>query len=314
MLVAAFCSATGQAINLRGKWKFNIGDNASWASPDFSDDTWESIYVTATWEEQGFNGYDGFAWYRVRFDGRRLDKESLYYLNLGYIDDADEAYVNGQMIGFSGQCPPKFKTAYNNERKYVLPSQVIDFEGDNVVAIRVFDVGDRGGMVEGEPGVYEIERARLLLDLRGIWMFATADRGEPLPEDKEWEKIMVPMPWDFQGYSRYDGFAWYRKVVTVPKDFPRETMVLILGKIDDFDEVYFNGKLIGSTNDREPYGWSQSYDVTRAYEIPEGLIVRNGTNVIEVLVEDMGSTGGIYAGIVGITTKRNYERYFRYEN
>ena len=102
-----------QVINLNGSWKFNIGDKSSWAAANFDDSGWELIHAPSPWEEEGFNGYDGFAWYRKKFDGRKLEKEGSYYLGLGYIDDSDVVYLNGQLIGFSGSMPPKFKTAYN---------------------------------------------------------------------------------------------------------------------------------------------------------------------------------------------------------
>ena len=85
----------------------------------------------------------------------------------------------------------------------------------------------------------------------------------------------------------------------------------MLGKIDDFDRVYLNGKLIGKTKDHEGFGASNSYREDRAYPIPADALRRNGSNTIEILVEDIGNIGGIYEGIIGITTKDNYERFFR---
>ena len=301
-----------QAINLKTRWKFHVGDDPSWSTRAFDDSDWESIRVPESWEDQGFNGYDGFAWYRVKFDGRRLDKENIYYLNLGFIDDADEAFLNDKLIGFSGQCPPKFKTAYNSERKYVLPSNIINFEGENTIALRVFDVVNRGGIVDGDIGIYSMnEGARLLIDLQGIWLFAESDNGERVTDDGAWEKIMVPGPWEKQGYARLDGYAWYKRTFIVPINFTKEPVVLLLGKIDDFDRTYVNGKLIGKTKDNKPYGQSESYQEIRAYDIPPDVLRRNGSNTIEILVEDMGNIGGIYEGIIGIATKANYERYFR---
>ena len=32
-------------VNLRGVWKFNIGDNMKWADPNYDDSDWEDIYV-----------------------------------------------------------------------------------------------------------------------------------------------------------------------------------------------------------------------------------------------------------------------------
>jgi sialate O-acetylesterase len=303
----------GQVINLEGSWRFHIGDQAKWAAPEFNDSDWELIKAPAHWEDEGFNGYDGFAWYRITFDGRWLLKTENYYLNLGYIDDSDEVYLNGRFIGFSGSMPPKFKTAYNSERKYSLLNEYIDFSGENTIAVRVFDVTLGGGIFDGDLGIYRAGKSRMLVDLQGLWDFSLSLSGQNVTELSDWTKIMVPGPWEHQGYHRYDGFAWYKRSFSIPDRIipANEPLVLILGKIDDFDDTYLNGKLIGRTNDRKRYGSSTSYDRLRVYDIPSGLLKKGVDNVIEIMVEDMGNVGGIYEGPIGITTKADYERYFR---
>jgi hypothetical protein len=109
---------------------------------------------------------------------------------------------------------------------------------------------------------------------------------------------------------KIDGFVFYKKKFNIPANFTKQPLVLMLGKIDDFDRVYFNGKFIGSTNDRKPFGSSHSYEENRVYGIPAELIKYNGPNTIEVLVEDTGNFGGIYEGIIGITTRSTFEKFF----
>jgi len=306
-------SVSGQVIDLAGKWKFKIGDDDKWALQYFNDSNWESITVPSAWEDEGFNGYDGFAWYRTRFDGSSLNKNETYYLNLGFIDDADEVYLNGTLIGLSGIMPPKFKTAYNNERRYILLSHLINYTGSNTIAIRVFDAMLAGGIVDGRRiGIYRRYRDNnLLVDLQGVWSFAISRSGKPVTDNRAWQNIMVPSPWEHQGHFKYDGYAWYRKTFELPPDSGKEPLILLLGLIDDFDEVYLNGKFIGETNDHRPYGSSRSWEQKRAYPIPENTLRRKGENVIEVLVHDMGNAGGIYDGTVGIATKSAYERHYR---
>jgi hypothetical protein len=302
-----------QVIRLNGSWKFHIGDKTAWASPIYDDSGWEVITAPSAWEDEGFNGYDGFAWYRKKFDGRQLSKDENYYLNLGFIDDTDEVYVNGTLIGLSGSMPPKFKTAYNTERKYSLPNDIIDFNKENNIAIRVFDVTQGGGIIDGQLGIYRAPRSRMLVDLKGLWDFSTSRNSNPVKDDKEWKKIMVPSPWEQQGYPHYDGFAWYKRSFTIDAKLIEkdDDLVLLLGKIDDFDKAFLNGKMIGRTYDGEPFGSSQSYTELRGYTIPPGLLKKGTINTIEVVVEDMGNVGGIYEGPVGIATRTAYERYFR---
>jgi hypothetical protein len=304
-------ASLAQAINLEGSWKFHIGDEIAWASPAFNDSKWEFIHVPSTWEDEGFNGYDGFAWYRKKFDGKKLSKDDSYTLGLGFIDDCDEVYLNGKLIAFSGTMPPRFKTAYNNERRYIIPSDKINFTGENTIAVRVFDAMHGGGIVDGDIGIFSWQdNNKLLIDLQGIWSFATTEDGKPIKNDSEWDNVMVPEPWEHQGYD-YDGLAWYKKTFTIPSKMTTKNLVLLLGRVDDFDKVYLNGVLIGTTSDHRRFGSSNSYLKDRVYDIPEIALKKNGINTIEVLVEDMGNIGGIYEGNVGITTRSNYDRYFR---
>lgn len=304
--------ANSQLVSLRGKWKFSIGDQQGWANPRFDDSGWETIWAPAAWEDEGFYGYDGFAWYRKKVNGNMIPKNERIYLDLGYIDDADEVYFNGELIGFSGSMPPKFKTAYNANRNYIIPSNLINYSGDNVIAIRVFDAMQAGGILDGELGVYRLEsRSPMVIDLQGLWSFALSHKGDPIREKAAWDKIMVPGHWEKQGYRHYDGFAWYRTTFELPANRDKSDLVLILGKIDDFDEVYINGELIGATNDHRRYGRSYSYEQFRAYDIPGYVLKDKGPNSIEILVQDIGNVGGIYEGPIGITSKSRYYRHFR---
>ncbi len=312
LMMLAVTSGWCQLVDLGGRWKFSIGDRMQWAKKDFNDSEWETIWAPSKWEEEGFNGYDGFAWYRKEFDGSKLPKNEKLYLNLGYIDDVDEVYFNGELIGFSGAMPPKFRTAYNAERNYLLPNYLINYTGMNTIAIRVFDVTHYGGIINGDLGIYPIEsRSPMILDLQGLWYFALSRNGGSIKDKDDWERIMVPIPWEKQGYRKYDGYAWYRTTFELPEGQSKENLVLLLGKIDDFDEVYVNGELIGATNDHRRFGRSTSYDQPRAYDIPSHLIKTTGENSIEILVEDIGNIGGIYEGPVGITTKARYYRYYK---
>ena len=86
-------------IKLNRKWKFHTGDNNAWKSPDYNDAGWKTISVPSSWENEGYNNYDGYAWYRIKF---RWPKNFIYgdlYLSLGKIDDIDDVYVNGKFIG-----------------------------------------------------------------------------------------------------------------------------------------------------------------------------------------------------------------------
>ncbi len=310
-----------RVLNLKGYWKFSIGDNKKWADPKYADSDWENIDVPSTWEDEGFNGYNGYAWYRKTFDGTELEGQNVNYnLFLGYIDDVDEVYLNGHKIGFSGTFPPKFHTAYNAFRNYYLPKEYINFNGKNLLAVRVFDSEVAGGIVSGDVGIYINENDRnLAVNLRGLWdftiegpMYRHTDNKEFLGSDKhtppvdgKWSKITVPGEWEHQGYGNFNGTAWYRKQFVIPKGLDGEDLVLMLGKIDDFDHTYFNGKWIGSTN---------YHDKLRIYTIPADLFTGGAVNILLVYVKDTEQRGGMYEGPIGIMKQSEFTRYYRSRN
>lgn len=306
-------------MNLSMHWRFSIGDNKSWASPTYNDNNWEKIKVPSDWENDGFNGYDGYAWYRIHFDGTMLNKSITHFLILGIIDDVDETYLNGHMIGRSGSFPPRYRTAYNSNRKYHIPDEAINFNGDNVIAVRVYDEHLSGGIVSGKPGIYTSEGSEeLLQDLYGTWKFQKYnDRSysQIELEDDHWEDILVPAYWDNQGYRSFDGTAWYRKQFSLNfKPEAGKTYYLLLGRIDDFDITYLNGKEIGRTDDGKDYGQSKSYKKLRLYEIPKGLLNEDDKNIIAVKVHDFGNGGGIYQGPIGIIEQESVTKFLRSNN
>ena len=321
VLVAALPVTTSTAqekwdrvVNLHGKWKFSIGDKSLWADKYFNDSKWEDIYVPSKWEDEGFNGYNGYAWYRTSFSGPDLPgKELGYNLVLGYIDDVDEVFFNGHKIGASGTFPPRYHTAYNAHRNYYIPSEYIDFAGKNVIAVRVYDSEIEGGIVSGDIGVYTSKTDRgLVMNLRGIWDFKlAADRYNSVGEKTcaelaaaGWTDITVPSAWESQGYGNYDGAAWYRKQFVIPKELQGEDLVVLLGKIDDSDKTFLNGKLIGSNYDQ--------YQKMRYYFVTKDQFKAGTTNTLAVFVEDPGGVGGIYEGPVGIIKQVDFSKYIRW--
>ncbi|MFO8012166.1 MAG: glycoside hydrolase family 95 protein [Phycisphaerae bacterium] len=135
---------------------------------------WRYIEAPAYWSAAagGPGSHDGFAWYRAfvrvpeAWQGRDLA------LDLGRIDDCDEAFVNGTKIGATGSLPPDARTAWQVKRGYRVPAKAVRFGGWNLVAVRVYDDGGRGGLCEGPLGLACDAGG---IDLSGHWQFRTGD-------------------------------------------------------------------------------------------------------------------------------------------
>jgi sialate O-acetylesterase len=316
-------------LDLEGNWRFSIGDDTAWASPDYDDNYWEKIKVPATWEDQGFHGYNGYAWYRKTFE---IPKELIgnnFILYAGYIDDVDQTFVNGKVVGMSGGFPPWYMTAYDANREYYIPKEILK-EGKNTIAIRVYDAELEGGIKGGAIGLSpagsdkrSITDLDLDINLSGMWKFRTGDNSEWKANDfndLNWREIFVPAYWEVQGFRNYDGFAWYRKSFTLPEKFSGKKMVLMLGKIDDIDQTFINGQLIGSVGnwnfDEVPSSFNQNeeYLTIRGYYIPDNVLQSGKENIISVRVYDGFIDGGIYQGPIGLITQDKYIKFWNRRN
>ena len=311
-----------QVINLKGKWKFMIGDDLNCSEPSYNDTNWENIMAPSSWENQGFPGYDGYAWYRKTVTVPSISKNQKIILYLGYIDDVDEVYFNGLKIGHKGSFPPNFWTAYNAERQYLIPRELIKFNQPNTIAVRVYDSQLEGGIVSGEIGIY-VKTVELQPDisLEGFWKFKTGDNMEWAKKDfpdSAWKKITVPGFWEDQIVSDYDGFGWYRKQFKVDDTYNGERFVLMLGKIDDLDEVYINGTLVGHTGtidtDISKIHLNGEYIQDRYYYLNQDALLPGQINTIAVRVYDGYGEGGIYSGPIGLIELRTFVNYWRARN
>lgn len=141
-------------------WKFKTGDSLSWAKPEYNDAAWDRLASGILWETQGYPGYDGYAWYRISFDlpngmlSQAFFKDSLQ-IDLGKVDDTEETYLNGHLLGKNGALVKegdtlKFETdpmGYAKRRLYIIPANDsrILWGKQNTLAVRVHDHGGGGG-------------------------------------------------------------------------------------------------------------------------------------------------------------------------
>ncbi len=114
-----------------------------WFKSEVSDSSWEHIKVPQPWEDHLGSQYDGWGWYRTHFNLPAQSRGKTLVLDLGRIDDEDWTFVNGVLAGTQG--------GWQSYRRYfVKPDDAayasLNFGGDNVIAVQVFDGGGGGGM------------------------------------------------------------------------------------------------------------------------------------------------------------------------
>ncbi|MDH5675168.1 MAG: diguanylate cyclase [Myxococcales bacterium] len=143
-------------LSLAGPWRFSTGDDPAWASPAFDDSDWRHITVPLTWVEQGYAGYAGVAWYRLRLK-LDVDTDTLGDLAvfIGVVHSAYEIYANGKRLGSVGSLPPQPQALNDKMVTWRIPRSLIGEQKTLVVALRVWGGGTarntwRGGAYGGD--------------------------------------------------------------------------------------------------------------------------------------------------------------------
>ncbi|MFC4212323.1 sialate O-acetylesterase [Pedobacter lithocola] len=102
----------------------------------------------------------------------------------------------------------------------------------------------------------------------------------------DWNNISMPNGWEFTGkpdLSEMDGIVWFKKEIELNAQDLKNNAILNLGVILNADKTFFNGVLIGKTDD----AWGK----VRSYNIPKKLL-KIGKNIITVRIENYGGDGG----------------------
>jgi sialate O-acetylesterase len=181
-------------------------DDAQWSRADFDDRDWEQVDVPGLWEDHGYAGMDGVAWYRKRF---RLGAEQAargVTLSLARIDDSDRTFVNGHAVG-------GVQGGWDVARRYVVPASALQ-PGWNVVAVRVTDTGGGGGF-HGDAAQMHVDIGDgQRLQLAGAWRFRpamadTRDGASELAKSKPtmlYNGMIHPLqPYGLRGVIWYQG-------------------------------------------------------------------------------------------------------------
>jgi hypothetical protein len=126
---------------------------------------------------------------------------------------------------------------------------------------------------------------------------------KPEWDDAGWKTLRAPGMWQDQGVTDenpnwqyddptmkhpYNGIAWYRVRVTIPDALKGRELYFDADCIDDYDEVYLNGRPIGRTGKETPNWWV----VPRHYRLPADLLRFGAENVLAVRVTDTAGGGG----------------------
>ena len=107
--------------------------------------------------------------------------------------------------------------------------------------------------------IEELGKGTFTLD--GPWQFHPGDDpawASPAFDSSDWEQLSADQPWGKQGHAHLTGFAWYRCTIALnialnrPAGAPQQFSLLV-PKIHDAYEIYWNGSLIGRNGKLPPH-------------------------------------------------------------
>ena len=99
-----------------------------------------------------------------------------------------------------------------------------------------------------------------------------------------WRTVTLPGAWSKDPQlADFDGTAWYRRTVEIPKEWEGRECVLELGPVDDSDVAYLDGRPIANT--------VSNWTTPRRYRVPKAA-VKGGRATIAIEVLDLHGEGG----------------------
>jgi len=127
-------------------WKFHAGEgkDSSWSTIDYQDNHWANVVSNKPLKEQGQKLDQGFGWYRKKLTfpaqmQQKIAEAEGVTIDLGQFAACEDVYVNGILVGKTGEFPQNFAGYFDHERKYFVPVEALDLKGENLIAIKFFD-------------------------------------------------------------------------------------------------------------------------------------------------------------------------------
>lgn len=188
---------------LNGPWRFHVGDDPRWASPDFDDSSWETVDLTPApdahdgdvglpgyvpgWSRRGHAGYTGYAWYRMTVSVDSGTDTPLRLAGPTLVDSTYQLYVDGKLLGGPGVFTGATPTVYGvRPSVFPLPASASASTKTYLIAFRVWmdplDAGEDNGGIHVAPAIGDAGGIDLLHQVQWLQTFKgyVVDAIEPI--------------------------------------------------------------------------------------------------------------------------------------
>ena len=137
------------------------------------------------------------------------------------------------------------------------------------------------------------------------WRFKTDPAGVSEDEqwfaadrdDSDWGTIRIGEFWERQGYSGYDGIAWYRRKLTLPANLKDRQILFAFGAADENAIVYVDGRH-AATSDLGPGGWDKRFVLDLTEHVKPGV-----EQAYAIRVVDSVGAGGLWKPVKVLTPR-----------
>ncbi|MDE6854001.1 MAG: 9-O-acetylesterase [Muribaculaceae bacterium] len=191
---------------------------------------WRQISAPGYWEQKGLPGLDGIVWMQKSIDISPEDAGKPVSLNFRAIDDEDETYFNGVLVGKG--------SGYDTPRSYTVPGSAVR-AGANIITIKISDFGGEGGIA---PGVAEARTAHSAVPLDGSWQYMVQtdfSKLPPKPADpgsSSYPSVLYNAMLSPLGAMPVKGVLWYQGCANVGRDEQYATLFKAL--INDWRSIW----------------------------------------------------------------------------
>ncbi len=182
----------------------------AWKTPGFDASGWASMDLPATLAGE-YGGFDGMLYFRRGIElPADWNSQSEATLELGPIDDEDDAFVNGVAVGSTHG-----DGKWAQPRRYPIPPGTLK-PGMNVIAVRMVDNAGPGG-INGKAEQMRIVAGEQSVPLAGSWRVARGPARGDFPQQRQsamnansvtalHQAMIAPLkPCSLAGYLWYQG-------------------------------------------------------------------------------------------------------------
>ena len=145
---------------------FELAEQAvDWSSINTDVSDWQPIQTPARWSKTSakpLHDFDGIIWTQTTFELSEAAASRSATLSLGPIDDSDDTYVNGTLVGSN-------KRKWFEPRIYKIKASILK-PGKNIVTIKIRDGGGRGGIYGDEADLF-LRIGKEVYNLSGQWLY-----------------------------------------------------------------------------------------------------------------------------------------------